>query len=96
MRSRNSVVAALVVSAVTTGGVAAGAASPSDDATPMAPEACVSHHLEWSDAEVEAMTEAMQSGRVGDMASMMDDTMGSMGSMASMMGGSMGQMGWGR
>jgi hypothetical protein len=59
----------------------------------MAPATRVSHHPEWPDAEVEAMTEAMQLGRVGDMASMMDDTMGSM---ASMMGDSIGQMGWGR
>ncbi len=82
MKSRNSMVAALVALTVVTGGVAAGAASPADDAVPMAPETCVSHHPEWSDAEAEAMTEAMQSGV--------------MGSMASMMGGSMGHMGWGR
>lgn len=93
MKSRNSMVAALVALAVVSGGVAAGAASPADDAMPMTPETCVSHHPEWSDAEAEAMTDAMQSGRVGDMASMMD---GTMGDMASMMGGSMGHMGWGR
>lgn len=93
MKSRNSMVAALVALAVVSGGVAAGAASPADDAMPMTPETCVSHHPEWSDAEAEAMTDAMQSGRVVDMASMMD---GTMGDMASMMGGSMGHMGWGR
>lgn len=93
MKSRNSMVATLVALAVVSGGVAAGAASPADDAMPMTPETCVSHHPEWSDAEAEAMTDAMQSGRVGDMASMMD---GTMGDMASMMSGSMGHMGWGR
>lgn len=82
MKSRISMVAASVALAVVSGGVAAGAASPAGDAIPMTPETCVSHHPEWSGAEAEAMTEAMQSG--------------DMGSMASMMGGSMGHMGWGR
>lgn len=82
MKSRNSMMATLVALAVVSGGVAAGAASPVEDATPMTPETCVSHHPEWSGAEAEAMTEAMQSGDVG--------------SMASMMGGGMGHMGWGR
>ncbi len=93
MKSRNSMVAALVALAVVSGGVAAGAASPADEVMPMAPETCVSHHPEWSEAEAEAMTGAMQSGQIDDMASMMS---GSMGDVASMMGGATGHMGWGR
>jgi len=72
-------VSALVAVAVVSGGVAAGAASPANNASPMARETCVSHHPEWSDAEAEAMTEAMQSGRVGVMGSMIGDGMGHMG-----------------
>ena len=93
MKSRTSMVASLVALAVISGGVAAGAASPGNDAMPMTPETCVSHHPEWSDAEAEAMTEAMQSGSHGDMAATMG---GSMGAMTSMMGAGMGHVGWGR
>lgn len=93
MKSRISLIAASVALAVISGGVATAAASPASDGVPMSPESCVSHHPEWSDSEAEAMTEAMTSGNVGDMASIMGD---SMGPMASMMGGAMGHMGWGR
>ena len=93
MKTRTSVAVALAATAVLLGAVGAQAAPPTGASAPMEVETCLSHHPEWSETDRQAMSDAMSTGDVGTMASLMGD---SMGSMASMMGGAMGHMGWGR